>query len=51
MDVIAFRASQLRQKVPIAMKDSSSLKIFKAEINYEAVTIARVTFVKDLSPM
>ena len=32
VDAIAFSASQLWQKVPIAMKDSSSLKIFKAKI-------------------
>ena len=32
MDAIAFRASQLWQKVPIAMKDSSSLEIFEAKI-------------------
>ena len=31
-DAIAFRASQLWQKVPITMKDSSSLEIFKAQI-------------------
>ena len=32
VDAIAFSASQLWQKVPIAIKDSSSLKIFKAKI-------------------
>ena len=32
VDAIAFRASQLWQKVPIAIKDSSSLEIFKAKI-------------------
>ena len=32
VDTIAFSASQLWQKVPIAIKDSSSLKIFKAKI-------------------
>ena len=32
VDAIPFRASQLKQKVPIAIKDSSSLEIFKAEI-------------------
>ena len=32
VDAIAFRASQLWQKVPIAIKDSSSLEIFKAQI-------------------
>ena len=32
VDGIAFRASQLRQKGPIAIKDSSSLEIFKAKI-------------------
>ena len=31
MDAIAFRASQLWQKVPIAIKDSSSPEIFKAK--------------------
>ena len=33
VDAIAFPASQLWQKVPIAIKDSSSLAIFKAKIN------------------
>ena len=32
VDAIVFRASQLWQKVPIAIKDSSSLEIFKAKI-------------------
>ena len=32
VDVIAFRASQLWQKVPTAIKGSSSLEIFKAKI-------------------
>ena len=32
VDAIPFRASQLWQKVPIAIKDSSSLQIFKAKI-------------------
>ena len=32
VDAIPFRASQLWQKVPIAVKDSSSLEIFKAKI-------------------
>ena len=43
VDAIAFRASQLWQKVPIAIKDSSSLEIFKAKIKLELVTFARVT--------
>ena len=32
VDAIAFRASQLWQKVVIAIKDSSSLELFKANI-------------------
>ena len=32
VDAIAFRASQLWQKVPIAIKGSSSIDIFKAKI-------------------
>ena len=32
VDAIAFRGSQLRQKVPIAIKDSSTLEIFKAKM-------------------
>ena len=32
MDAMALRASELQQKVSIAMKDSSSLEIFKAKI-------------------
>ena len=32
MDATAFRASQLWQKVPIAMKDSSSLILHEAKI-------------------
>ena len=32
VDAIAFRTSQLWEKVPIAIKDSSSLEIFKAKI-------------------
>ena len=32
VDAIAFRASQLWQKVPIAIKDSLSLEIFKEKI-------------------
>ena len=31
VDAIAFRATQLWQKVPISIKDSSSLEIFKAK--------------------
>ena len=32
VDAIAFRATQLLQKVPTAIKDSSSIEIFKAKI-------------------
>ena len=32
VDAIAFRASQLWQKVPIAIKDSSSLENFEAKM-------------------
>ena len=32
LDAIAFRASQLWPKVPIAIKDSLALEIFKAKI-------------------
>ena len=32
VDAIAFRASQLWQKLPVAIKDSSLLEIFKAKI-------------------
>ena len=32
VDAIAFRARKLRQKVPMAIKDPSSLEIFKAKI-------------------
>ena len=32
VDAMAFFASQLWQKVPIAIKDSSSIEIFKAKI-------------------
>ena len=32
VDTIAFHARQLWQKLPIAMKDSSSLEIFQAKI-------------------
>ena len=32
VDATAFRASQLWQKVPLAIKGSSSLEIFKAKI-------------------
>ena len=51
VDAIAYRASQLWQKVAIAIKDSSSLEIFKEKWSYEVVTIALVTCVKDLFPM
>ena len=51
VDAIAFRSTQLWQKVPISIKDSSSLEIFKAKKSYRTATVARVTFVKDLSPM
>ena len=51
VDTMAFRVSQLWQKVPIAIKNSSSLEIFKAKIKLGFVMFARVTCVKDLSPM
>ena len=43
VDAIAFHASQFWQKVPIAMKYSSSLEIFKAKIKLEVVMFACVT--------
>ena len=48
VDTIAFHASQLWQNKPIAIKDSSSLEIFKAKTKLGVVTFARVTCVKDL---
>ena len=51
VDAIAFHASHFWQKVPIAIKYSSSLEIFKAKIKLQVVTFAHVTCVKDLLPM
>ena len=50
VDAIAFRDSQLWQEVPIAIKDSSSLEIFKAKVKLWSCDDC-VTPVQDLSPV
>ena len=51
VDAVAFHATQLWQKVPIGIKEFSSLEIFKAKIKLWSCHDCPYNPCKDLSPM